>query len=429
MTKQEALEAYKPENILKTNSAALKAVMRRFATEYNDPFIAAMGEAGRIVVGIAVPFAFEYLIQNSVLPMGRLTLIVGKTHSNKSALLYEFYRWLQPYGGWGYLLENESKASPEFVNSLIGYEDEGPVTPVGFVPTHSVENWQDMLQVVANDLRSRWVTKSDDNPYPPGRVFPAVIGLDSIMGKLSEESQSKIEADGHASRSFAHEALIITSYLKKYPQDIAEWPIHFVAVNHEKDKPKEPGQHVASKSRPGGVHIDFQQTFGIRLTKIKSITKVDTSTNGGFKIGGNLIHMDCYKNGLGEDKHRIQVPIIWFNRMTPSGGNRQYTLWDWDSAAVDVLTGFKEAGFQNKIKEICNLQKVPGDRYWCRQLDVAKADALPKTDIGHKISSNRQMRNDLRNLFGIKRQKVFQPGVDYLQQIEVLKAEIEDQME
>ena len=410
----------------------MAAITQRFATEYADPFIAVAGEAGRIVVGIAVPFAYEYLIQNSVLPMGRMTCVVGKTHCNKSALTYEFFRWLRPYAGQGYLVENETKASPDLAHSIIGYQDEGVVTPWSIIPSYSVEDWQGKLQAIADGLRGQWVTKSDANPFPPGRVFPAIITLDSIMGKLSEESQAKIEELGHSGRAHAHEALIITSYLKKYPQDIAAWPIHFVAVNHLKPKKAEQGHHI-ERNKAGGVHIDFQQTFEIELSKLKKIERVDHDEHEGFKVGGNVIQMRCFKNGLGEDQHRIQVPIIWYNRRFegPKGSEvRQYTKWDWDSAAVELLTaGFKEKTYLDKVREIVDIHQVTGGKYWSKALDVPKSDPLPKSDLGRKLTRHRQIRNDLRDLFGIKRRKVFRKGVDYLEQIEVLREDVEDQMD
>ena len=431
-SKKEHLDAFSPENLHKTSSAGLAAIAKRFATEYSDPFIAVAGEVGRIVCGIAVPFAYEYLIQNTVLPMGRMTSIVGKTHSNKSALSYEFFRWLRPYGGQGYLVENESKSSPDLANSIIGYEDEGDVTPWLTIPSYSVEDWQGKLQAITDGLRRQWTVKSDDNPFPPGSVFPAIITLDSIMGKLSEESQAKIEEVGHSGRAFAHEALIITSYLKKFPQDLAAWPIHFVAVNHLKMKPVQPGQHQPGRGKAGGVHIDFQQTFEIELAKLKKIDLVDISTEG-FKVGGNVIKMRCYKNGLGEDQHIINVPIIWWNRRYERADGqreiRQYTKWDWDSAAIDLLTDFKQKTYLDKVREVVDIHQVTGPKFWSKALGVLKNDALPKSDLGRLLTRDRKIRNDLRDLFGIKRRKEFQKGVDYLEQIGILRAEAEEQMD
>jgi hypothetical protein len=404
-----------------TGSVASKFLMETCdaaRSEYGDANIAAAGEAGRIVCGIPLPcLAMEYLIQNDVWPLGRFAQVVGTEGTCKSAFTFEMARWFKESEGIAYLFENETKYSPDFALSIIGYPDNPEEESLLHLPCNSVEDWQEKIQRVADWCR----TKMDPGPKKKGlgRVFPVLLILDSLMGKLSVETQSAIDKVGHAGRAFPLEALQINGFLKKFPQDLEEWPMFFVAVNHLKPQKSATGPHM-ERNKAGGRAPSFQQTFEIELKRGKSanIHLVDPE---GFEIGGLNLVIACKKNSLGETDRKIKCAIKWVYRGHPiTGDTVQYTKWDWPAATTDLLTGFKEGHRAAKIKEVVDIHGS-GNKLWSKTLGVSSKDPMTPHDLGVLIERNEPIKKELRRLMGIKNRKHFVTGVDYLDQLQELK--------
>lgn len=405
----------------KTNLAAMTS---RFLAEsclaarneYGDSNIAVGGEACRIVTGLPLPgLAFEYLIQNDVWPLSRLTQIVGHPGACKSALTFEMARWFREAGGISYLFENETKYSPDYALSIIGYPRSPDEESLLHVPCRSVDDWQTKILTTADWVRTQMTRKE------VGRIFPVLMILDSLMGKLSEESQARIERDGHADRSHPHEALQINSFMKKFPQDLEEWPMCFVFTNHLKERQAETGPHKI-RGKAGGKSPDFAETFELELKRdaAPNIKLVDET---GFEVCGLKLLLACKKNSLGETDRKISVEVRWVHREDPDTGLwRQYTRWDWPAATTKLL-GEYVAGKghrRDKIMEVVDIHGN-GNKWYSKDLGVPSTDPVSAHDLGVLLERDVERKSALRKLFGIKERKHFEPGRDYLAQLEELR--------
>ena len=417
-----------PANIKRQASNFLRASTAAARQEYGDSNMCVMGDAGRIVVGVPLPgLAMEYLLQNDVFPLGRMSQVVGTEGTCKSALCFEMARWFKQSSGITYLFENETKYSPDFAQSIIGYPDEEPgyvegddLEVLAHYPCDSLEDWQSKIQFTAAQIR-KLMTHKTATHKPTGRVFPVLFVLDSITGKLSRETSGKIDKAGHASRAFAVEALLITNFLKKFPQDIEEWPISFVVVNHL--KPQKSMTGAIENNKAGGRGISFQVSFEFEMKRAKSSkVKLVDPDEAGFQIGGNNLRIICRKNSLGETHREIFVSIFWKSRYCEeTNTTRQYSTWDWAGATVDLISAYDSGTLRDKTQAVVDLHRATGNRWWSKRLGISKEAPISKTAIGQLIEDNDIIKDKLRGLFGIKRRKHFVSGKDYLEQLAEVK--------
>lgn len=405
-------------NIGVQTSNFLNDTLAAFRVEYNDVNIAAAGEAGRIVVGVPFPgLALEYLFQNTVYPLSRMTQVVGTEGTCKSAFCFEIVRWFSNSDGFGVLFENETKYSPNFALSIIGYPEDTNGERLMHLPCSSIEDWQSKIQSMNRKVQKQMEDK--------GRVFPVVYILDSIMGKLSEETQEKIEKDGFVSRSYPVEALKITNWLKKFPQDIEEWPISFLAVNHLKPQKSQNGPHM-ERNKAGGRGISFQETFEIELKRTgkADIRLVDEDENGGLEICGLRLKIVCKKNSLGDTGRSIITEVKWRHVTDPvTGESRQVTKWDWPASLVFLLASFDKGKRREKIRKVVDVTGS-GNRWYSKKYGITSTDPVSAHELGLLIEADEEVKTQLRRLFGIQERKVFNSEVDYLDQLAEVREKV-----
>lgn len=387
------------------------------------------GESGHLMVGIPCPLAFQYLLQQSNFPLGFIYQLVGTHGTMKSGLVAEMGRWFVESGGYLTLIENESKLSPDWFESIIGYPDELGVQVMKVRRARSTDDWQTILQEEIG-LAKKLMLQGDAKHKIPamGVTFPVMFAVDSLTGKLSRESQERIEKAGFADRAHPHEALQITQFLKKIPQDIDTWPMTVVGVNHMKPKKAENGFHT-ERVIGGGRTILFQEAFEIQMSADKGsdYTRVSSDPDV-LETRGRKLTIDCYKNSLGETRRTaLHVEIEWDYCVMPNGEVRQRTRWNWPQAIVNLLMSYKE-GRAKKIAEVVDLNQVTGSRVWSKQLGVPKSDPVTKTEIGKLIEADPEMVKRLRQLLAIKTRAEFVPGADYLAQRAQLKEENDRRM-
>lgn len=408
-------------SILSVRSAMLQESILVARKDYGDNNICAAGEASRIVIGLPLPsLSLEYLIQNTVWPLSRFTQVVGKTGTCKSAFCFELVRWFKESAGLAYLLENETRYSPDLALSIIGYPKSADDEVLAHLPCDSVDDWQSKLQSMTKWCQDQMLKKEI------GRKFPVLFIVDSLMGKLSKESQGNIEKAGNADRAFPHEALMINSFLKKYPQDIEEWPMCLVATNHLKPKKSEHGPQM-ERHKAGGATPDFQETFEIEMS-VAGNSRISLVDEEAFEIGGKKLILACKKNSLGETDRKIQAEVRWVHREDPETGEyRQQTKWDWPAATVHLLASFDKGHKQERIKEIVEFGGN-GNKWYSKTFGIPSADPVSAHDLGVLIEGDLKIKQALRRLFGIKERKIFQPGVDYLKQLNELRQAAERTM-
>lgn len=397
----------------KLRGAVLRESIAVARKEYGDLNICAASEADRIVIGLPLPsLAFEYLIQNTVWPLGRFTQIVGKPGCCKSALTFEMARWFGLNAGVAYLFENETKYSPDWPLSIIGYPASEDDEILVHTPCTSVDDWQSKLQFQIALNKKQMMRKEI------GRKFPVLYIVDSLMGKLAMESQGTIEKEGSAGRSFPVEALMINSFLKKIPQDLEEWPMCLVATNHlkpAKDAAGRPERHKA-----GGHAPNFQETFELEMSRDANANICLVDPNG-FEINGLKLVISCKKNSLGETDRQIRAEVRWtYEEDETTGEFRQVTKWDWAGSTVKLLSSFDKGHRNDKIKEIVDIQGS-GNKWYSKTYGIKSDEAVSATELGELIEADEPVKAELRKLFGIKPRKVFQADIDYVKQLNALR--------
>ena len=393
-------------------------------TEFGNSNVLVADEKSALLVGIPCPaLAFEYVIAQDVFPLGLIMHLVGKSGTNKSSLLDEFFRWFVRARGLGNLFEVESKRSPDLLPSIVGYD----VAPkfIRIDNCNSVEDWQKHLQFWLWHHKQRLVgTKEKPGP---GRTVPILFGVDSIMGKLSWESQEKVREKGFGGRSWPVEAGSITQFMKTVPQDIVGWPFTIVLNNHLKLGQDDNGHEV--RRTGGGAGVNFQESFELEMRMRKSNIENNDLAEG---WRGRVLAIRCQKNSFGDTYREIDTRFLWWEELdeaaTATAGHevwRQKSLWDWNWATVHLLINLKgrAAGRVEKILHIAapHVSDVENDAY-SETLGMKKEDAVPWSKLGAMIAAQPDLMHALRDALCIKRRPLL--AGDYLKQLDALAQQL-----
>lgn len=421
----------------RVSSLLLQATLAAAREEYGDDQIAAAGDASSLSIGIRVPFAMSYVLQNNIWPLGRIMELVGMEKSNKSGLAFEVCRWFDLHGGLTQLLENETKYSEDLAQSIFGYSDELGREILGHIPCESLEDWQGKLTYMVSSLKQsmlKGVTQMVKGKpklvaKPMGRTVPVCLILDSLAGGIAEENIKKIDTRGFAGRNHPAEALANTQFFKKFRSDLVKWPFSLVVVNHLRKQKAEKGPHIERRT-PGGKHMGFQETFQLELSKVKSLEFVDTRPGAvALNVNGNRVKIQCRKSSMGDEMREVMVDFMWWHDRHPSGrGVRQYSKWQWSAATIDLLQS-QEGGAAGRIREVVDLHKAKDNRFWSTTLGVSREAPIPKADIGDLLEQNEKVVEQLSDLFAIKQRIVMQRGDDYRKLIDTNTRSLRKRME
>ena len=376
--------------------------------------------------------ALEFVLAQDVFPLGLLIQLVAKTGVGKSALLAEFGRWFFLAGGGMILLENETKFNPSWYRSILG-DSNFERTPL--YRCRSVEDWQRKLSYAISDMQRQMLgTKQQPGP---GRVFPVLYGVDSIMGKTSEDTQEKIlgkstEAGlrgttglGAADRGYPIEALKITRYLRTIPQELDGWPFALVLVNHLRVVRNDEG--IEERRKAGGEQVNFQESFELELAKYGGHKRRIESA----EYEGYLVRLSCEKNSFGPTHRAAVVRIIWWEEETETGWV-QRTQWDWDWATVHLLyqilhgerthprirQALKAADFHLECPSVSDIE----NRAWSRSLGMTPGDACSWSEFGALLRRQPEWMQRLRTCLRINSRPRLQG--DYQQQLQQLASQL-----
>ena len=419
-----------PPSMHQLRSSLLAATIRLAQEEYGDKSIVAAGEADKMVIGVTIPLAMQYVIQNNVLPLGRMIQLVGVEKSNKSSLGFEITRWFSDVGGACNLFENETKYSPDLAQSIFGWADErrllygGSGEVLVHYPCGTLQDWQQKLSSTTQHIKTIMSVGIKEKKgkggkiivpgvKPTGRIFPVLQLLDSIAGGVSEEKQIKMDNRGYAERDYAIEALLNQEFLKKFRTDLIGWPFTLLVVNHLKKQKAEKGGHIERK-KPGGKHLGFQESLELEMSKIQSLKYVDDRPDApSLDIKGNRIVIKCQKSALGEEERSVVVDLLWWqDRSKVDGRPRQYSQWQWEAALVNLLLSL-EGSRKARAQEIVDLHKKSDTEIWSRRLGVSKEHPVNKQEIGLLLEKDPEIVSQLSDLFAIKQRTVFSYGDDY----------------
>lgn len=364
-----------------------------------------------VVVGIPCPFVFEYITLQSVFPLGLIYHLVGPPGSCKSALLYEMMRWVREAGGGSVLQEVESKFSPELMQSVVNFADDEVNVIVN--KCHSLEDWQrKLLYWIKFEKAAMDGTKEEPGP---GRNFPVLFGVDSIMGKASEETQEKVLDAGSAGRNFPMEALSITTYMRTLPQLLDGFPFAIVLNNHLKMGKDQQG--IDLRNIAGGQGVKFQESFEIE-------TKVRQSKISCKDWDGAVINLKCFKNSFGSGHRNFDARMLWWSEETApgSGKYKQVTKWDWHWSTVKMLISCKDRdaselkkhGFHISAPATAMVENLA----WSATLGMKAKDAVPWAELGKMLVESPEALKIMRDALGIKRRPLLRG--DYSQQLNTI---------
>lgn len=426
--KQLLKESYEPQNLSDTTLGFSAKLMNVIKKKTGDPTISLASDAGKLIVGLPCPsFALEYILCNTVLPLEKVVQLYGKRGIGKSALALEIARWVFQCNGIGVLLEHESKYNGDWGNSILdGIVDKVYVQTSGrlsVIPCDSVDEWQaNWLMSHAHVQRQMYGTKEEPGP---GKIFPFIAIVDSLMGKTMKETQARIDRDGSAGRAFPVEALSISQFIRSKASVLRRWPFITVLVNHLKVNKGESGRD--EESRSGGQTIDFQSSFDFKVSRVRKIRTAE--------IGGNRLRIQMAKNSYGEDDRSCVVNLTWRDIILPDGTRVQDTRFDWHAATADLISTMSGAGGKTShgkeettkgrtwtaAKKLTGL--VKDSDYKCHSKILGIKEAAPMAAAGLAIANNPQMMEDLRDIFSVRRRKVFRNDIDFEKQLLEVKKE------
>jgi hypothetical protein len=387
---------------------------------------------GTTIVGLRLPFPMQVLTGCSVWPLGVVVEINGPPQSCKTMFLYEIGRWFRNAGGWLDMILTEAKISETLAASLMGYDRAGQLS---FWPyrARSLEHMMKLSQDSVIRANGRTEMKNPHTGKVLGDTFPVLIGVDSIMGANSDESNDKITKEGAPNRSFPVEALKLNPFMKKIAGDIQTRPYTYAIINHRKEAKPDPSKPYApvEYTKPGGKQVTFQDTYEIVLHAMKTKTSPDTHPEGGLEVHSRVIRVENGKNSAGTNDRKFEITVSWCRRMTDvtqSDGSivrdmKQKTTWHWNEATTDFIWSWRSTMDDSKkfnaeirksqlerLDSIFHLRREVGNKFWSSTLGMSKNDATNPAKVGKLINSNPDVLRPLQEAFGVEQGIEWQGG-------------------
>ena len=362
------------------------------------------------------------LVKQEGFPIGRFYLLDGKKESCKSAFGYEMIRWTRLMHGKGKIIEVEDKRSPTLALSINKYD------PKAF-STHYCDTLQDWNQAL-----TYWIhefidimdgvkgSKTKTNRAGIGRIAPVFFMVDSIMAAVGDDTMEEIESEGHGKRRFASDAGLLSEFLKVFTKWIPDYPFIVAGVNHL--KPTQDARGFAVRHMPGGKAPEYHAALDVEMSRMQ---------NDSTKLAGGKeyipLRMKIQKNSTAP-KGEIEVKFWWhtdYEHPTESGEALQISWFDWDAASIDcIFERIGEGGtdIAKRLKDLVGLRFVGDSKKGLVASDalgISEDDPLNFTEAGAKleevIQANKEFRDQLYPLMGVQRRVLFQPDVDYREQI------------
>jgi len=386
-------------------ASMIRELKERKAKQFGANSVYIGSELEKIEIGIPMPsLSMQYLFQRDVFPLGVIIQISAKHSSFKSALLAELLRWFYDYGGAGYVTEVENKISAELFSSILSlaYFEMLSVSKVD-----SLEGWQESLHRDIDNLKAELIgTKKKRGP---GAVFPVLFGVDSIVGKMTEETQEEIEKQGHAGRGYPVEANSITRYVKTLAGWLRGWPFSVICINQTKTKIATEGtKSFGSKdSRSGGDQLNFSESIDLELHKWG---RFQCDEFEGYKVDIKMV-----KNSVGPDARKVTTRMLWWEEPddTTESGFRQKTIWDWGWATTNLLQEImggesREPRFKVNLKEMgfhlhCPTSSAIENLAWSKNLGMKSEDqAVSWNELGMMIHADHELMRKLKKALAIR---------------------------
>jgi len=357
-------------------------------------------------VGIPLPaICLRYLLKSTVFPIGRFSQLAGEEGAGKSMFLTEIIRWVLHRGGRGLLAENEYKEYPQLRNSIFWW-DSSLIDRLKVTQTTNVQEWQGAFTHAMTHVR-----KLMDQH---GKTFPFILALDSLNGTLTQDELLAIQTEGYASKSYPAGAQIITRYIRSLGHQFRGYPFLMVATNHLRQQMPQPG--VYSPGGPqwqsgGGKSAKYNETYEIWLKKIKDIK---LRTHEGLRV-----HFKVHKSSFGPSRDEITAEVLWWNETPADGGPPlQRTLWDWDTATIEMILGFANTdGKKTLYAELLDLLKLENidssARKATSRLIMGTKEKCEFRQIARQLEQTPQLRDEVHRMLDIRTDVELQVNQDY----------------
>jgi len=379
------------------------------------------GEEEREIFCIEVPsFAIRFLLQQEGWPIQRFAMFLGPQESFKSAFAVEVVRWHRLQAGNGVQIRVEPKPAPELHRSILEWDDKA----MKIQKCMTLEEWQKSLDFWVFQAQRVMDGYTENGKKKPGsgRCFPVCYIVDSLTAGLDEKLYSKMESDGTASRHFSTQAAYMTDYLKYLPTKLDGYPFSWIGINHLKEKQ----DGTEDRSVPGGKGLLYHESLELELRRGKDVSRVDEK--------GVIVNMKVVKNS-GAPHERLAVEVLWYIDMEdqdPATGHyRQKTWFNWHGASMEILRQLQSSGEGNKtlsnrggakqikaLKDLLELHVIEDTRkVWSPILGIKEKQAVSFAEGGEaleeKIKNDKEFKDLLYPLCGIRRRNIFKPGQDF----------------
>jgi RecA/RadA recombinase len=387
-------------------------ILSKAAKQVGDKTRFTRRAASAMLLGIPSPsLALSYGLGSNVIPLSRVLQLAGRPGAFKTALMIDFFRMILECCETGVASgvplipesilynENENKIAPDYIWSILEHRKQ-------YEDVFRIEETLFMDDWMANMTRKckEWDALFDPSSGGPGWCVPLALSVDSLMGTAPKEQFEKIMKAGSPDRSFPLSANLLTIFSQMLPGMLGRRPILFIATNHLKDGVTATG--VPEERVPGGRAFQHAESMEFRLSRVSDI-KHD-------KLPGAVVKIKFHKNCLGDSRRSIEVPIRWTFDLDDEGEKRQWTMWDWPKASIDLLVTIeaKRPDLHAKVKQILDLNVSQG-RVWSTALGVPKTDRVSVHEAGCILEESPAVLDALLPVLGIRQGRFFTPGMDF----------------
>jgi len=372
--------------------AALAVAESEFGTE--RCYVAAEHEKRQVVLPIK-PLALRWLIESNGWPLARVTQSGGAFGTQKSSFIFELISWYLEAGGFACLIDTEYKTSGSLMRSIIPPEFFDENDPkhrrLLILNATTINEWQRLLNKQYEKL-NELVDKMGKKPS-----FPIFWAVDSMLGSGSAEGLEHIRSEGEAEgRTFSDAPILISQFMKSFPNTLLGWPITLHMSHHE--KPKIGGQGMG---RAGGKAPDFYATLDIQFKKGGVTAMGKSVTYSRTSLQAKSLTLSVRKSSMGSDvEKKLPVTFCW-----KFEDNKQISWWDWSSATAMVLSA--NARYLTDILDINTTQKqVVGAVFWSDTLGIKKDSPLKAAEFGELIEGH-ELRPAIEDALHIQQHPVF----------------------
>jgi hypothetical protein len=382
----------------------------------------------------------RFLLHSEGWPLGRFFLIDGFKETCKSAFLSEVGTWHRALGGSYVVIETEQKDGSGLRDSFFNHDRRAWKLTRAFSQdgwNRAFFHWTDQFHRIMDGFEEMQEqpdgTRKKVKGKGMGRVAPVCLGVDSISAVLIEKFVDEMRKEGAPEMNHPQGARLLSDFFKVGPKELTDYPMTFMAVSHLREHNHPQNQNIKIRSTTGGEAPKFQTTTEIEMKRRKAgqYTRVHKQFGEIYAIDLTML---VRKNSLGNHEH-IDVEMCWYfdadDRDPINGEPRQKSYFDWHSSSIELLkdcmkTGDEGQGFTSRraktLRELLDLTLDEDRRQaWSDTLGVAQEDKLSYRELGllleQRLRTDAEFCKNLYEVMGIRRQFMFQRGVDFRAQI------------